>query len=73
MEEFMQLFAKMVAKEVVELLNKPEDELIPRKEALNMLGISEETMWRWQADGTLHPIKKGRKVYFKKSELYGTF
>ena len=75
MEEFMQQFAKMVAKEVVQMMGAPQqdDGLIPRKDVMEKLGISPNTLWRWQREGKLHPIKIGRKIFFKKSEIYGNF
>lgn len=69
----MQQFAKMVAKEVVQMMGAPQqdDGLITRKDVLYKLGISQNTLWRWQREGRLHPIKIGRKIFFKKSEING--
>lgn len=57
----------------LELLSqKEQDELIPKKEAKNLLGgVSDATLWRWEKNGYLIPERFGRKIMYRKSEIQG--
>jgi len=46
-----------------------EKELLTREELMDLLQISKSTLDRRRWDGMPH-IKKGRKIYFKKSEVF---
>jgi excisionase family DNA binding protein len=48
----------------------PDDEILERKQAAEMLGVSLTTLTTWVKDGILPDHKKGRRRYFLKSELY---
>lgn len=45
------------------------DENIPIEDAMRLLKVSYQTIWRWQKFGVITPIKIGRKRFFKKSEI----
>lgn len=71
-DEFM---AKLCTK-ISELINdlKPvnkadQEELLTRKEAANMLKITYPTLNNWTKVGILKPHYKGRRLYYKKSEI----
>lgn len=46
-----------------------EPELIPRKTAMNRFSISEATLWRWEQSGKLIPVRFGRKVLYRVSDI----
>lgn len=50
-----------------------DDEYITRKEALEILGISETTIIRWGQKGYLVGHKSGHRVMYKKSEVVARF
>jgi len=47
-----------------------KDELITRKEASEILKCSLPSLNAWERKGDLTPIRYGRRVYFKKSDLF---
>lgn len=48
----------------------PDDEVLGRKEAAQMLNVSLTTLTTWVKDGILPDHKKGRRRYFLKSEIH---
>ena len=48
---------------------KEEDDLLTKKEALQKLGVSVTTLWRWAQDGYLTPIKVGIQVRYRLSDI----
>ena len=47
---------------------KPETYLTP-DDVASELGVSTNTLWRWQRIGYLMPVKVGRKSLYKRSEV----
>lgn len=47
---------------------QPETFLTP-DEVSEMIGVSKNTLWRWEKDRYLTPIKVGRKSRYKQSEV----
>lgn len=62
------LVEKTINKAKEELNN--EDALLTKKEVMDTLGISDTTIWHWNKNHYLHPIKIGRKVMYKKSDIH---
>ncbi len=54
-----------------ELTNSDEttEELLTEEDVKLMLGTSHSTLWRWQKQEYLSPVKIGRKNRYKKSEI----
>ncbi len=54
-----------------QITNEPEndDELISIIDAANLLKVSVPTIHNWKRVGIIPSYKKGRKVYFKRSEV----
>ncbi len=47
-----------------------KDELIPRKEAMEILNVKTIlTMIRWEKKGYLHPHRLASRIFYKKSEV----
>lgn len=47
-----------------------EPPLLTREQAATHLGISGQTLWRWQKAGLITPIKKGlKKVLYNQADL----
>jgi len=47
-----------------------EKELLTREEAMNVLGVSSSTLYRWQAQGLIKIYKLGNRTYFRYSNLF---
>lgn len=48
---------------------KEEDYLVSREEAMKMLDVSSSTLWRWEKDNYLKPVRQGVKVKFHKRDI----
>lgn len=48
--------------------NQPETFLTP-DEVSAMIGVSKNTLWRWEKENYLTPVKIGRKSRYKRSEV----
>ncbi|KAA3439886.1 helix-turn-helix domain-containing protein [Rufibacter hautae] len=48
---------------------EPEDSLLTVKEAATLLSVTEATIHAWKKNGSILFRRKGRRVYFKRSEL----
>ncbi|KAF2955839.1 helix-turn-helix domain-containing protein [Marinitoga sp. 38H-ov] len=46
-----------------------DDELLTRNEVMELFKISAPTIYRWGKKGILKPIKIGKKVFYKKSDI----
>lgn len=45
------------------------DETLDVSEVKKKLGVSPQTLWRWQKSGYLVPFKIGRERYYRKSDI----
>ena len=63
----------LVSQVIEETKNLPqepkEEELLTSKEVLKILKVTNSTMHRYINEGKLKPIRYGRKLLFKKSEI----
>lgn len=50
-------------------IGQKSKDLITRKEALKLLGVSTTTLWRWENQGKIKSYGVGGKRYFKQNEL----
>ena len=56
-----------------ELSTKQENEdLLTRKEVLELLKINASTLWHWTNKGRINVYKFANKCYYKKSEILDT-
>lgn len=49
--------------------NQTTETYLTEDEVKQMLGVCHSTMWRWQKQEYLKPVKFGRKNRYKKSEI----
>lgn len=52
-----------------ELHASKKERLVPKKEAMEILGKGDTTLYNWKQSGYLKPVKIGRSVYYKWSDL----
>lgn len=55
----------MAAKEA----ERKEEKYLTPDEVADMVGVSKNTLWRWEKKGYLIPIKFGRKSFYKQSDI----
>ena len=48
---------------------KDDDALLTKKEVMERLGVSSTTLWNWKNDRYLLPVKVGRKVFYRLSDI----
>ena len=48
---------------------KDDDELLTKKEVMERLGVSSTTLWNWKNDRYLLPVKIGRKIFYRLSDI----
>ena len=46
-----------------------EETYLTKSEVANLLGVSENTLWRWDRDGYLNSVKVGRTPMYKQSDI----
>ena len=73
-EQLKDLIVAGIRDEFKELLSqlKPQnkkDELLTRKEVCNLLQCSMTTLWHWNNKDILKPIRIGRNVRYRRSDL----
>ncbi|MEZ4801295.1 MAG: helix-turn-helix domain-containing protein [Gelidibacter sp.] len=61
-EEFTELISQLIPQ-------KKQEELLTRKEVCTILQCSMTTLWHWENRGLLCPIRIGRNVRYRKSEV----
>jgi predicted DNA-binding transcriptional regulator AlpA len=67
----LQDFAASVAKSVIENYQpkKEGEDLFTVDEAMSHLKVSRTALWRWEQKGILKPVKLGRFVRYRKSDI----
>ena len=69
---------KVAIREEIENVLKPlltnqnqgkDEELLTVSEVCKMLSVTRSTLWRWQRDEYLVPVKCGKRSFYKKSEI----
>lgn len=48
---------------------KDDDVLLTKKEVMEKLGVSSTTLWNWENDRYLLPVKIGRKIFYRLSDI----
>lgn len=43
--------------------------LIPKEKVMSMLDVCSTTLWNWEKDSYLVPVKAGRKVMYRQSDI----
>ena len=46
----------------------PPDKLIDYKEALELFGVSGQTLWRWRKAGYISPVRVGGKLKYRRAD-----
>lgn len=45
------------------------DNLLSKDETMERIKVGSSTLWRWAKTGYLVPIKRGRRIYYKLSDI----
>ena len=48
---------------------KDDDALLTKKEVMERLGVSSTTLWNWENDRYLLPVKIGRKIFYRLGDI----
>ena len=63
------LVERAAAKARAEIERKSDVEYIPKKEAIDLLGVCNATLWHWARSGYLVPVKLGRRVFYRRTDI----
>ena len=66
-EDFASAVEGAVAKAMTS--SNPKEIFLTVDEAASRLGVSRSTLWRWDKDGYLKKIKKGKKITYRLSDV----
>lgn len=59
----------IVTETMGQIASASKDAKITRVATLKRLGKSEATLWRWERSGYLKPIRKGKEVFYRESDI----
>lgn len=51
------------------LFPENDEAMISKKDAMIGFNVSHTTLWKWQRSGYLVPVKVGKRVYYKRSDI----
>jgi len=62
---------KEIINEIIDerFAEKKEDELVSIKKVMEMLGVTDATLWRWDKMGILKKVRIGNRVYYRRSDI----
>ena len=66
-EDFASAVECAVAKAMT--TSKPKETFLSIDEAASRLGVSPSTLWRWDQEGYLKKIKRGKKITYRLSDV----
>lgn len=66
-EIFLQMVDEKMSSPSTDAVN--EDSFLSPDEVAKMFKVSKVTLWRWATKGILTPIKIGKKVYYRMTDL----
>ena len=69
LQEFALYVIEKVTNELVKAKETVEEKYLTSDETAKMLGVSTNTLWRWNKIGYLHHVKVGRKSLYLLSEV----
>ncbi len=52
---------------------KEKDTLVSKEKVMSLLGVCSATLWHWSKSRYLVPVKAGRKVMYRKSDINNIF
>lgn len=51
------------------LFPENDNSLVTKKEAMQGFNVSHTTLWKWQKCGYLVPVKVGKRVYYRRTDI----
>lgn len=69
--DLREFVGEMVAKAASMQQSESEERMLSSEETAKLLGISENSLWRWGKSGYLVGQKVGRKVLYRESVVLG--
>ena len=69
LDSFRTIAEEIYEKREEEIRAENEDVLITREEAMKQLGISSSTLWRWNQEKYLCPVKVGVKCRYHQRDI----
>ena len=68
-EELTEAIRSVVSELLAEREEKKNDALLTRKAVSERLNVDNSTLWRWDKANYLKPVRIGKAVYYRESEV----
>jgi predicted DNA-binding transcriptional regulator AlpA len=68
-EELTEAIRSVVSELLAEREEKKKEALLTRKAVSERLNVDNSTLWRWDKANYLKPIRVGKAVYYKESDV----
>lgn len=66
-EGLKEILSEILNEKEAERSEQPEN--VSKSDTLAALNVSDATLWRWEKRGYLKPIRIGRQIYYKRSDI----
>ena len=67
--ELEEAFRTILSELLAERAAESQEMKIPRRDVARRLGVDPSTLWRWDKSGYLKPVRQGRKVFYRESDV----
>lgn len=67
--ELEEAFRTILSELLAERAAESQEMKIPRRDVARRLGVDPSTLWRWNKSGYHKPVRQGRKVFYRESDV----
>jgi len=68
-EDFENVLREVIGETIIETKAKKTDRYLTIKQAAERLGVTKTTLWRWEKENYLLPVRFGSKVRYRESDI----
>lgn len=68
-DSLQRILKSVIGETLAELRSQDRETYLSSDEVMALLKVSKATLWRWERKGYLVPVRFGRKVLYKESDI----
>ena len=68
-EDLSHIIRDIIADKIEEYETTKKERLLSKKQVADRIGVDKSTLWRWEKENYLVPIRFGKKVRYKESDI----
>lgn len=68
-DELNHIIRGIIADKIEEYETSKKERLLSKKQVAERIGVDRSTLWRWEKENYLVPIRYGKKVRYKESDI----